>query len=92
METTKNYIGSKLLIVAFFLINSLMANATGADEAAASTLTEDQKSAEIISYIAMGVGTILVIWIAYFLSNRSGGSDEKPSRPSRIPRIRIRTR
>lgn len=85
METTKNYLSMKLLVVASFVFYSISAISKDIDSAAAaSTLTDDQKFAEIINYVAMGVGTVAVIWIAYFLSNRSSGT--------RTPKPRIKVR
>ncbi len=76
----------KLLVVASFVFYSISAISKDIDSAAAAsaTLTDDQKFAEIINYVAMGVGTVAVIWIAYFLSNRSSGT--------RTPKPRIKVR
>jgi hypothetical protein len=73
-----------LLSVLFAFVSSAFSQAAPETVATAS-LQEEDKFSEILSYIAMGVGTIGVIWIAYFLSNKKGGS-RTPQPTIRHPR------
>jgi hypothetical protein len=80
METTKNYIllkvGMLLTFILLISVNMFAAEPVNTT-AAANVITEKDKLNELISYVSMGVGTVAVIWIAYFLSNRSSGSSSK---------------
>lgn len=80
METKKNYMKMKLLMAAFILFCLPVFADNVSTKASASVISEDDKLMEILSYIAMGVGTIAVIWIAWFLSNRGSDSSSPKTR------------
>jgi hypothetical protein len=80
METTK----TSIMLKAGLLLSLLVAFVSSAfsqsvDSVATASLQEDDKFSEILSYIAMGVGTIAVIWTAYFLSNRKSSNSNSDS-------------
>jgi hypothetical protein len=91
METTKNYLKMKVMMAVSFILFSLQSFSKEADSLAKAAVPENEKLFEILNYVAMGVGTIAVIWIAYYLSNR-GGDKQTPTTRTKVSKLRMRIR